>query len=229
MDESGWQADRASGPYQRSAPRSITPCSAVPSPLAGSRRVPSSARLAWGAIRHLAPVRHARPPASPAYDCTARRGGDRDFGLHAVNLLHPSLQRALVAYGAGATIAGAITFAVRLGDPWSLLGSGAGALIAAGALRLMGRTFAMQVRNLEELGFRRMVLGVGALAALFGAALFVLAIARWQFGVVADTVLWTSAAWGLVNLVGAWAAVRRLARWLEPPGAPRDDQPGGHG
>ena len=131
-------------------------------------------------------------------------------------LLHPSLQRALIAYGAGATGAGALTFAMRLGDAWSLLGSGAGALIVAGALRLVGRTFAMQARNPEELEFRRFVLGIGTLAAVFGTVVFVLAIARWQFDVVSNRVLWITAAWGLVNLAAAWAAVRRLATQLEP-------------
>ena len=83
-------------------------------------------------------------------------------------LLHPSLQRALIAYGAGATLAGALTFALRLGDAWSLLGSGAGALIVAGALQLVRRTFAMEARILEELEFWRIVLGIGTLAAVFG-------------------------------------------------------------
>ena len=131
-------------------------------------------------------------------------------------LLHPSLQRALLAYGAGATLAGTLTFALGLGDAWSLLGSGAGALIVTGALRLVGRTFAMQARTLEELEFRRIVLGIGTLAAVFGTVVFVLAIARWQFDVVANRVLWITAAWGLVNLAAAWAAVRRLATYLEP-------------
>ena len=121
-----------------------------------------------------------------------------------------------MAYGAGATLAGTLTFALGLGDAWSLLGSGAGALIVAGALRLVGRTLAMQARILEELEFRRIVLGIGTLAAVFGTVVFVLAIARWQFDVVADRVLWITAAWGLVNLVAAWAAVRRLATYLEP-------------
>ena len=131
-------------------------------------------------------------------------------------LLHPSLQRALIAYGAGATLAGALTFAMRLGDAWSLLGSSAGALIVAGALRLVGRTFAMEARILKELEVRRVVLGIGTLAAVFGTLIFVLAIARWQFDVVSNRVLWITAAWGLVNLAAAWAAVRRLATHLEP-------------
>ena len=131
-------------------------------------------------------------------------------------LLHPSLQRALIAYGAGAMLAGALTFALRLGDAWSLLGSGAGALIVAGALQLVGRTFAMEARILKELEVRRVVLGIGTLAAVFGTVLFVLAIARWQFDVVSNRVLWITAAWGLVNLAAAWAAVRRLATHLEP-------------
>ena len=148
-------------------------------------------------------------------------------------LLHPSLQRALIAYGAGATLAGALTFALRLGDAWSLLGSGAGALIVAGALQLVRRTFAMQARIPEELEFRRIVLGIGTLAAVFGTVVFVLAIARWQFDVVANHVLWITAAFGLVNLAGAWAAVRRLATYLEPREKPPtrgtrdDDNPGG--
>ena len=131
-------------------------------------------------------------------------------------LLHPSLQRALLAYGAGAMLAGALTFALGLGDAWSLLGSGAGALIVAGALRLVGRTFAMQARVLEELEVRRVVLGIGTLAAVFGTVVFVLAITRWQFDVVSNRVLWITAAWGLVNLAAAWAAVRRLATHLKP-------------
>ena len=85
-----------------------------------------------------------------------------------MTLLHPLLQRAVLAYGAGATLAGALTFAFGLGDAWSLLGSGAGALIVARALRLLRRTFAMQARTLEELEFRRIVLGIGTLAAVFG-------------------------------------------------------------
>ena len=133
-----------------------------------------------------------------------------------MTVLHPSLQRALLAYGAGATGAGALTFALRLGDAWSLLGSGAGALIVAGALRLVGRTFAMEARILKELEFRQVVLGIGTLAAVFGTVLFVLAIARWQFDVVSNRVLWITAACGLVNLAAAWAAVRRLATHLEP-------------
>ena len=148
-------------------------------------------------------------------------------------LLHPSLQRALLAYGAGATLAGALTFALRLGDAWSLLGSGAGALIVAGALQLVRRTFAMQARIPEELEFRRIVLGIGTLAVVFGTVVFVLAIARWQFDVVANRVLWITAAFGLVNLAAAWAAVRRLATYLEPrekpptQGTRDDDKPGG--
>ena len=98
------------------------------------------------------------------------------------------------AYGAGATLAGALTFALGLGDAWSLLGSGAGALIVAGTLRLVGRTFAMQARVLEELEFRRIVLGIGTLAAVFGTVVFVLAIARWQFDVVSNRVLWINSA-----------------------------------
>ena len=134
-----------------------------------------------------------------------------------MTLLHPSVQSTLVAYGVGAALAGALTFAMDLGDPWPLLGSGAGTLMVSGALRLMRRTFAMQARTLEELQFRRVVLGIGTLAASFGIVVFALAIIRWQFDLVSLTALGTSTAWGLVNLVAAWAAVRRLARYLEPP------------
>ena len=132
-------------------------------------------------------------------------------------LLHPSVQSALVAYGIGAALAGSLTFAMDFGEPWPLLGSGAGALICAGALRLMRRTFAMQARTLEELQFRRVVLGIGTLAASFGIVAFALAIIRWQFDLVSLTALGTGTAWGLVSLVAAWAAARRLASYLEPP------------
>ena len=74
----------------------------------------------------------------------------------------------------------------------------------------------MQARVLEELEFRRIVLGIGTLAAVFGTVVFVLAITRWQFDVVGNRVLWIPAAWGLVNLAAAWASVRRLATYLEP-------------
>ena len=86
-------------------------------------------------------------------------------------VLHPSLQRALVAYGAGAILAGVVTHALSLGDGWSLLGSGGGAFIVAGALRLARRTFAMRARSADEFEFRRLVLGIAALAAVLGAAL----------------------------------------------------------
>ena len=131
--------------------------------------------------------------------------------------LHASLQRALVAYGAGAILAGAITHAMSLGDSWSLLGSGAGAFIMAGALRLLQRTFAMKARSAEELEFRRLVLGISTLAALLGVALFMLAIARWQTDLVPATSLATAAALALVNLAVAWRVVLRLASYLEPP------------
>lgn len=65
--------------------------------------------------------------------------------------LHPSLQRAFVAYGSGAILAGVATLAMNLGDAWYLLGNGGESFIAAGVLRL--------------------VLGVGTLAVVFGAAL----------------------------------------------------------
>ena len=104
-------------------------------------------------------------------------------------VLHPSLQRALVAYGAGALLAGAVTHAMSVGDAWSLLGSGAGALITAGALGLVRRTFAMRARSPEELEFRRLVLGIATLAGVLGAALFMLSLARWQTDLVPATSL----------------------------------------
>ena len=127
-------------------------------------------------------------------------------------MLHPSLQRALVAYGAGAILAGIVTHAMNLGDAWSLLGSGGGALIAAGALGLVRRTFAMRARSAEELEFRRLVLGIAALAAVF-----MLSLARWQIDLVPATSLVAAAAVGVVNLTAAWRAVHRLASYLEPP------------
>ena len=132
-------------------------------------------------------------------------------------LFHTSAQSAFIAYGIGAVLAGGLTFAMDLRDPWPLLGSGTGTLIMSGALRLIRRTFAMRARTLEELQFRRLVLGIVALAAAFGIVVFALAIVRWQFDFVSLAALGTSTAWGLVNLVAAWAAVRRLASYLEPP------------
>ena len=136
---------------------------------------------------------------------------------------HPSLNRALVAYGAGAILAGVVTLAMSLGDAWSLLGSGGGALIAAGALGVVRRTLAMQARVGEELEFRRQVLVIGTLAAVLGSALFMLSLARWQTDLVPATALEMAAAVGLVNLVAAWRAVLRLASYLEPPRSPAHD------
>ena len=132
-------------------------------------------------------------------------------------VLHPSLQHALVAYGAGAILAGVVTHAMSLGDAWSLLGSGGGSFIVAGALGLVRRTFAMRARSREELEFRRLVLGIATLAAVLGAALFMPSIARWQSDLVPATFLATAAAAGVVNLAVAWRAVLRLASYLEPP------------
>ena len=138
-------------------------------------------------------------------------------------VLHPSLQRALVAYGAGALLAGVVTHAMSLGDAWSLLGSGAGALIVAGALGLVRRTFVMRARSPEEFEFRRLVLGIATLATVLGAALFMLSLARWQSELVPATALAMAAAVGLVTLAGAWRAVLRLASYLEPPPKPGGD------
>ena len=80
----------------------------------------------------------------------------------------------------------------------------------------MRRTFATQARTLEELQFRRVVLGIGALAAGFGTVVFALAVMVWQFDLVPVYVLWMISTWGFVNLVAAWATVRRLASYLEP-------------
>ena len=132
-------------------------------------------------------------------------------------VLHPSLQRALVAYGAGATLAGVVTHATSLGDAWSLLGSGGGSFIAAGALGLVRRTLAMKARVGEELELRRHVLGIETLAAVLGAALFMLSLARWQTELVPATALAMTAAVGLVNFAAAWRAVLRLASYLEAP------------
>ena len=144
-------------------------------------------------------------------------------------VLHPSLQRALVAYGAGALLAGAVTHAMSLGDVWTLLGNGAGALIVAGALGLVRRTFAMRARSPEELEFRRLVLGIAALAGVLGAALFMLSLARWQTDVVPATSLVAAAVVGVVNLAAAWRAVLRLASYLEPPAKPAGDSHDGDG
>ena len=56
----------------------------------------------------------------------------RPWEADSVIVLDASLQRALVAYGAGAILAGAVTHAMSLGDAWSLLGSGGGSFIVAG-------------------------------------------------------------------------------------------------
>ena len=144
-------------------------------------------------------------------------------------VLHPSLQRALFAYGAGATLAGVATYAMSLGEAWSLLGSGGGSFIVAGALRLVRRTFAMKARVAEELEFRRLVLGIGTLAAVLGVSLFMMSIARWQTDLVPPTVLATAAGAGVVNLAVAWRAVLRLASYLEPPRDPARDGNEGDG
>ena len=61
------------------------------------------------------------------------------------------------------------------------------------------------------------MLGIATLAAVLGAALFILSIARWQTDLVPATSLVAVAAVGVVNLAAAWRAVLRLARYLEPP------------
>ena len=146
-----------------------------------------------------------------------------------MSVLHPSLQRALVAYGAASVLAGVLTYAMQFGDAWSLLGTGIGALITAGALRLLRRTFAMRARSVEELELRRLVLGIAVLAAVLGAALFMLSIARWQTDWVSATSLATVAVVSLVSLAAAWRAVLRLASSLEPPREPARDRNEGDG
>ena len=129
---------------------------------------------------------------------------------------HPSVQRALVACGAGAILAGAATWVGRYGDPWSLLGTGWGALVVAGALRLLGRAGSMRPRIKEEWELRRLVLGFGTLAGSSGAVVVMLALARWQLETVTTQVLWVTGAWAGASLAIAWRAVRRLANYLEP-------------
>ena len=146
-----------------------------------------------------------------------------------VNMVHPSVQWVFVAYGAGAILAGVVTHAMSLGDVWPLLGNGAGALIAAGALGLVRRTLAMKARVGQELELRRQVLVIGTLAAALGVALFMLSIARWQTDLVPATALAMAAAVGLVNLTAAWRAVLRLASYLEPPAKPAGESHDGDG
>ena len=127
----------------------------------------------------------------------------------------PAIERALVACGAGAILAGAATWIGDYGDPWPLLGIGWGALVAAGALRLMGRARAMPAQIKEELEFRRLVLAFGALSGASGAVVFALALARWQLESVKTQMLWITGAWAVASIAMAWRAVRRLATYLE--------------
>ena len=90
----------------------------------------------------------------------------------------------------------------------------------------------MRARSAEELEFRRLVLGIAALAAVLGSALFMLSIARWQSDLVPASALATAAAVALVNLAAVWRAVLRLASYLEPPrksARDRHDGDGGQG
>ena len=129
---------------------------------------------------------------------------------------HPAIERALVACAAGSILAGTATWIGGYGDPWPLLGIGWGALVAAGALRLMGRARAMPARIKEELEFRRLVLAFGALSGASGAVVFALALTRWQLEAVTTQMLWITGAWAAASLGMAWRAVRRLATYLEP-------------
>ena len=133
-----------------------------------------------------------------------------------MNANHPTLRRALVAYGAGAMLAGAATWLAGYGDPWPLLGTGSGALVMAGALRLMGRAAAMNAHSSDERELRRMGLAFGALAGASGAIVFMLALARWQLLPVTTQMLWVAAAFAATSLAMAWRAVQRLAIFLEP-------------
>ena len=89
--------------------------------------------------------------------------------------LGPSLQRALLAYGAGAILAGVVTHAMSLGHAWLCLEAAREPSSWPGRLDSCGRTLAMTARVAEELEFRRLVLGIGTLAAALGAGLFMLA------------------------------------------------------
>ena len=129
---------------------------------------------------------------------------------------HSSVQRPLVAFGAGAIFAGAATWVGSYGDPWSLLGTGWGALVVAGALRLLARAGRMRARIKEEWELRRLVLAFGALAGSSGAVVLLPAIARWQLETVTTQMIWITGAWAAVSLAIAWRAVRRLANYLEP-------------
>ena len=133
-----------------------------------------------------------------------------------MNANHPALQRALLAYGAGAILAGAATWLAGYGDPWPLLGTSSGALFMAGALRLLARAAAMNAHSSDERELRRMVLRFGALAGASGAVVFMLALARWQLLPVPTQMLWIAAAFAATSLAMAWRAVRRLAVFLEP-------------
>ena len=98
---------------------------------------------------------------------------------------------------------------------------GCGALIAAGALRLLARAAAMQACIKEEREFRGIVLAFGALAGSSGAVVFALAIARWQLDAVTTQVLCTTRAWTAATLAMALHADRCLATHLES----REDEP----
>ena len=111
---------------------------------------------------------------------------------------------------------GTATWIGGYGDPWPLLGIGWGALVATGALRLMGRAGAMPARIKEELELRRIVLAFGALSGASRAVVFALALARWQLEPVTTQMLWMTGAWAAASLAMAWRAVRRLATYLEP-------------
>ena len=152
----------------------------------------------------------------PTHDRADRLQAGQDQELQPLIAGHPSVQRALVACGAGATLAGAATWVGGYGDPWSLLGTGWGALVVAGALRLLGRAGSMRARIKEEWELRRLVLGFGALAGSSGAVVLLLAIARWQLETVTTHMLWITGAWAGATLAITWRAVRRLANYLEP-------------
>ena len=106
-----------------------------------------------------------------------------------------------------------------------------GALVVAGALRLLTRAAAMDARIKEEREFRRIVLAFGALAGSSGALVLVLATARWQLDAVTTQALWITGAWSAATLAIAWHAVRRLATYLEPQAdetdVENDDEKGG--
>ena len=140
-------------------------------------------------------------------------------------VLHPSLNRALVAYGAGAILAGVVTHAMsprrRPGPCWEAVEEPSS---RAGALGVVRRPLAMKARVGEEFELRRQVLVIGTLAAVLGSALFMLSLARWQTDLVPATVLEMAAAGRAGESSGGVArgpSPRELSRAATQPRARR--------